>query len=408
MVGEVRLRLGLAFVLAVLALPTAASAYVIGGKRWPGHTITYYNGDKKLSRAVALAARAWNTSGVRVRFRPASRARAQVVIRPGNASAIPNAFRSSEFDSGACAGYADLGWWPGRRQAHVTLDRGCVGLLVSTEVVAHELGHILGLNHPSRGCSVMTPSPYMFCRSQPKIWEFRCHYLRADDLRGAARLYGGRVKPGKDFCALWKAPGGPIGLKVEPDGKSVSWRNPQLPKPTMKGLGKPVVQGNLDLRQGACPKAAELSPIAVSEPIVPGREQRLSTTEFGPNRPGLWCYTVRLSDQYGRGGMAQTTFTVPNALPQVSFEVNGGYGDGNCIEGADSSVDSDGQVTHWHWDFGAPGDANNTVDDQSYVGHCYAQPGTYTVTLTVTDDSGATATGTRAITVSAPEPPPPE
>jgi hypothetical protein len=395
--------IGLALVLGLLAAPSAAGAYVIGGKRWPGRTITYYNGDKKLKRPVELAVRAWNTSGVRIRFRPVSRARAQVVIRPGGASITP--FSSSEFDSGACSGFADLGWWPGRRQAHVTLDRGCFGLLVSTEVVVHELGHILGLNHPSRGCSVMTASPYLFCRSQPKEWEYRCRYLRADDLRGAVRLYGGRVKRSEDFCALWSAPGAPAGLTVAPDGRSVRWRNPPLPKPSLKEFGKPRVEASLDLRSGDCAKRGELSPIVQPVVIDPGREQTLSTDGLAPNRPGIWCYTLQLSDRFGRGGVAHTTVTVPNLPPAVSFDVSGN-GDGNCVEAVDSSSDPDGQITSWWWDFGAPADMDNTSTAPGYAGHCYSQPGTYTVMLTVTDDAGGRVSGTRTVTVEPPPPPP--
>jgi hypothetical protein len=310
------------------------------------------------------------------------------------------------YDNGACAGFADVGWWPGRRRAGVTLDRGCVGLLVSAEVVAHELGHILGLQHPSRGCAAMTPSPYMFCRQQVKTWQFRCSFLEADDLRGARRLYGGRIHaPGSRFCAVWKAPAAPRDLKaeVQPNGAvALTWRNPAPPRPARPEFHKPQLEATYDMNQGPCgPTRGAASLIGERVPAGKGPQQ-MSVDR--PSGPGVWCYTVQIQDEFGRGGRATTTLTVPNLPPAISFSAYPGYGDGSCIEVQDESTDRDGQIVGWQWDFGAPGDTDNTVSGVGYSGHCYSQPGTYTVRLTVTDDSGATATDTRTVEVAGPQP----
>lgn len=58
------------------------------------------------------------------------------------------------------------------------------------------------------------------------------------------------------------------------------------------------------------------------------------------------------------------------------------------------SVDPDGRITSWHWDFG-----DGTVSSDPEPVHQYERVGTYIVTLTVTDDAGAAATRTRDITV---------
>ena len=58
------------------------------------------------------------------------------------------------------------------------------------------------------------------------------------------------------------------------------------------------------------------------------------------------------------------------------------------------SVDPDGEIVSWHWDFG---DGTTSTDPEPV--HQYERVGTYIVTLTVTDNNGATSTRVRDITV---------
>jgi PKD repeat protein len=64
------------------------------------------------------------------------------------------------------------------------------------------------------------------------------------------------------------------------------------------------------------------------------------------------------------------------------------------------SVDPDGSIVHYAWNFG-DGSAWNGVT----VNKVYTQTGVYTITLTVTDDAGAIGQALQPITV---EPPPPD
>ncbi|MBF9336594.1 PKD domain-containing protein [Microbacterium lacticum] len=86
---------------------------------------------------------------------------------------------------------------------------------------------------------------------------------------------------------------------------------------------------------------------------------------------------------------------LPNQAPVASFEAS--VADLTVAVDAGASIDSDGTIASYAWDFG---DAQ--IGAGKTASHVYANPGTYTVTLTVTDDDGATATTTRQVEAVAP------
>ena len=88
---------------------------------------------------------------------------------------------------------------------------------------------------------------------------------------------------------------------------------------------------------------------------------------------------------------------VPNLPPTASFTSSMSLADGQTVtvDGA-SSVDADGAIVAWSWDFG---DGSAVVaGPAALVQHTYAASGTFTITLTVTDDDGATRQTTRQVT----------
>ncbi|MCW8126936.1 ExeM/NucH family extracellular endonuclease [Microbulbifer halophilus] len=89
--------------------------------------------------------------------------------------------------------------------------------------------------------------------------------------------------------------------------------------------------------------------------------------------------------------VVELDLTGGNAAPDAAFDIQK---HGLRIRFTDTSSDSDGNITGWHWDFG-DGETSTERNPQ----HRYSQPGNYTVTLSVEDDEGAIATAARQLSV---------
>ncbi|SEL20596.1 PKD domain-containing protein [Blastococcus sp. DSM 46786] len=101
----------------------------------------------------------------------------------------------------------------------------------------------------------------------------------------------------------------------------------------------------------------------------------------------------------GPAGTTPTSTTPPpppaNAAPTATFE-SAVAGLTVSVDGS-ASVDADGSVTGYAWDFG-----DGSTGSGATVSHAYAEAGTYSVVLAVTDDRGATGTVTRQVSVTGP------
>jgi hypothetical protein len=177
--------------VAAVVLPCgSADAYRFEGGRWATRTITYSTETAAYAWSVDTAAYAWNRSGARIQFVKSPRATAKVLLgirwyrHAGDA-------RVHRFGSSIV--HAEVGIQTGHDRYEMAL------------IVAHELGHVLGLDHETGTCATMNPTVdadhTTKCPAPPtEMWT--CRLRQPDDVRGAVSLYGGTVRPwrGSSFC----------------------------------------------------------------------------------------------------------------------------------------------------------------------------------------------------------------
>lgn len=210
--------------LAVLLVAAPAEAAPTGG-RWPGKKITYSDTlPPSYDWVIKRAVRAWSKgSGAKVKFvRAPKGTRGQVQISFGPTQ--------------GAGGEATLGH---HRNAYVHLSRNLPRNLprsrwVSTAVLlAHELGHVLGLSHSAKASALMYP----YTPEQPELGDglIDCRWVTKPDANKLRKLYGGKVKLAPKSClAEPRAPAlrnvGASGGAATSTPVSLSWTAPGLPR----------------------------------------------------------------------------------------------------------------------------------------------------------------------------------
>ncbi len=386
----------------------AASAYVVGARPWPGGVIRYYNADPGMKTEVAAATKAWNTSGAHVHFIAVPRSRAQVIIVgwPNHTPAGPE------------AGFASLGWVPPGglvpdpwghivRGAHVWLHpvNVATGLnsAAMTVATAHELGHILGLNHSTR-CATMDATFVALCKSAPHLWQFICRPLQPDDVAGAVHLYGGRARQlgPQRYCSYFAVPrpatglaaslAGPPGGYGVADSVRLSWHVPKGVRFTSSPTGTSIGFDRVSGAVGHCPAPGK-GELALSE-AKPGG---IDHTTVSPDAPGRWCFTVEILDVYQRPSQAASIWvTVPGPPPTAAFNASQDQTNGLLYNFQDTSNVSTG-ARSYAWNFGDPGSGAANTSTQANPSHAFSAPGSYQVKETVTDSFGQSNAVTQTV-----------
>ena len=257
------------------------------------------------------------------------------------------------------------------------------GHATATAVIAHELGHVLGLDHENRRCALMNSSLWRHCGRPEERWRFRCRTIEADDVRGLVRRFGGRVRArGGGFCDAEPAPGLPAGLAVTTVDPAagllrIAWRTPS-----------DSARVRILRRAGECP-TGPADPQAVLVGAGTGE-----AVDDVVSAPGRYCYAVMGEGPLGRPGpLAVAIHDFAGTAPVARFDWFAHSG--TNVSFIDRSSDSDGRIVAWRWDFG-----DGTSSTEPSPDHAYPRPGDYTVTLTVTDDAGQTHSVTEVVTAS--------
>ncbi|WP_268793631.1 PKD domain-containing protein [Serinicoccus chungangensis] len=114
---------------------------------------------------------------------------------------------------------------------------------------------------------------------------------------------------------------------------------------------------------------------------------------------GSYEVTLVVTDDRGESATVsqQVSVDVPNVEPTAELTV--GCSGLDCDFDGSGSVDSDGQIVDYLWDFGDESEGSAGVS----TSHTYAEPGQYTVALTVVDDRGGESTVTEDVRVVDPE-----
>lgn len=305
-----------------------AMTFAIGGQPWPTHVITYYNAVPGQRKAVLAAVAAWNGSGVGIRFRPASRAQADLIIDPvpldypdygearatlgykGRSTPTLDPYPPLKLAkdgrplglAGAPRTYYGAHLWM-RQPADKTV--APLSDADRSEIVAHELGHVLGLGHSTSRCAVMRAKGIEPGLCGLKEFERYCGILTLDDIRGAAQMYGG--KPGPSWNTVCSATGtlaAPASLRSEV-GRSIITLRWKVP-PGANGHGAAGLLGAFVRRgpAGACPTKAPVVRNGGDVDASPGGPY---TDNPGP---GTYCYSVWLLRFNAQTSTTPATITV--------------------------------------------------------------------------------------------------
>lgn len=270
--------------------PGAAARHRRASYAWTGRRILYTETipakwDWSLSTAIAK----WNSSGGGIKFVRATNPRkARVTISYGNI--------------GAAAGLATVGK---TRRGFVKLSSAYSSVdeldarnrVQVMGIFTHELGHVLGFQHTSARCSLMSPvldvdGCQVLPATQPGF--YKCRTIDAPLVARFVQLYGGRAQYPAATCPVDPLPSALPGVAFAGGPASpvtVTWG-----KPAFAPSGSRVV-----VRSWTAPVCSAVPDVAATA-YAPVAARVWSSP--GTDIAGTTCFSVRLVNRYGAGGPA--------------------------------------------------------------------------------------------------------
>ena len=331
---------------AALLPASKADAYKLFKHRWYSKTLTYYDATGgRYKDEIRAAASVLNRSGARIKVRSASRRSARVRISVSR-NLRAGAGRRATSSAGGIVRNARILLRPDLEKNWPTPAAAQMGTIA---VVAHEMAHVLGLDHENRRCATMNSVLWSRCNLPRLAWLYRCRILETDDVRGLVRRFGGRVKSiGQELCEAEPAPAAPLGLAA--------------------AHGRRHGRGHRELDRGR--RAARRAPRscarrAAARPAPTTRRRRWSRgIDSGPGAgevdPGPAAGAGQLllrgrGHRPARAARGRRHGDVQLPRPRADGELHRGLG-GRTEHAAAASrtprPTADGQIVAWSWNFG--------------------------------------------------------